>query len=186
MKTLVRGLPLAVLALILVGCATPGEEKPEEPAVVEERGPEAGAVPGETGRPGAEATGVAGVSTFEGHPLDDPASPLSRRVIYFEFDSSEVKAEDRDTLAAHGAYLAAHPAARVTLEGHADERGSREYNIGLGDRRAQSVRRLLVFQGAASDQIETVSYGEERPATIGHDEEAWSLNRRVEIVYTVR
>jgi len=74
----------------------------------------------------------------------------------------------------------------VRLEGHADERGSREYNIGLGDRRAQSVRQILLFQGASSDQIETISYGEERPAVLGHDESAWSKNRRVEMVYDVQ
>jgi peptidoglycan-associated lipoprotein len=73
----------------------------------------------------------------------------------------------------------------VRLEGHADERGSREYNIALGDRRAQSVRRVLLFQGASTDQIETVSYGEEQPAMSGHTEEAWAKNRRVELIYTV-
>jgi peptidoglycan-associated lipoprotein len=86
-------------------------------------------------------------------------------------------------VAAHAKFLAAHPAARVRLEGHTDERGSREYNIGLGDRRAQSVRRALLLQGASDAQISTVSYGEERPAVLGHDEAAWAKNRRVEIVY---
>ena len=86
-------------------------------------------------------------------------------------------------LAAHGEYLATNADAQVRLEGHADERGSREYNIGLGEERAQAVRRVLLLQGAATDQLSTVSYGEERPATVGSDEEAYSLNRRVELVY---
>lgn len=86
-------------------------------------------------------------------------------------------------LQAHGKYLAANPASRVRLEGHTDERGSREYNIGLGEKRAQSVRNVLLLQGGASDQLATVSFGEERPAALGSDEEAWSLNRRVEIAY---
>ena len=86
-------------------------------------------------------------------------------------------------LAAHGRYLAQNPQASVRLEGHADERGSREYNIGLGERRAQSVRRALALQGANPEQLSTVSYGEERPAVLGSDEEAWRLNRRVELVY---
>jgi peptidoglycan-associated lipoprotein len=86
-------------------------------------------------------------------------------------------------VAAHAKYLAAHSGTRVRLEGHTDERGSREYNIGLGERRAQSVRRALLLQGAADAQISTVSYGEERPAAPGHDEAAWAKNRRVEIMY---
>ena len=87
---------------------------------------------------------------------------------------------------AHAGYLASNPTASLTLEGHADERGSTEYNMALGDRRAQSVRRILLFQGASTDQLETISYGEERPAQRGHEEESWSQNRRVELVYEVR
>jgi len=104
-------------------------------------------------------------------------------VVYFEFDSSDIEARFNAMLAAHGAYLASNPAATVRLEGHADERGSREYNIGLGERRAQAVRQILLLQGASATQLTTVSYGEERPAVFGSDEEAYGLNRRVEIVY---
>ena len=86
-------------------------------------------------------------------------------------------------LAAHARYLVENPSRRVRLEGHADERGSREYNIGLGERRAQSVRRVLMLQGADGGQIVTVSFGEERPAAFGNTEEAWAQNRRVELVY---
>ena len=105
-------------------------------------------------------------------------------MIYFGFDQSEVDLTSREVLEAHGAYLAANAGATVRLEGHTDERGSREYNIGLGERRAQAVRQFLLLQGVASTQLSTDSYGEERPAVLGSDEEAWSLNRRVELVYT--
>lgn len=108
---------------------------------------------------------------------------LAKRIVYFDFDSSEIKGEGTDIVAAHAKHLASAPAMRVRLEGHTDERGSREYNIGLGERRAQAVRRALMLQGAADVQISTVSYGEERPAAAGSDEASWTQNRRVEIVY---
>jgi peptidoglycan-associated lipoprotein len=108
---------------------------------------------------------------------------LAKRTIYFDFDSSEIKGEGTDIVAAHAKYLAKNGAMKIRLEGHTDERGSREYNIGLGERRAQAVRRALLLQGAAEGQISTVSYGEERPASAGSDEAAWAKNRRVEIVY---
>jgi peptidoglycan-associated lipoprotein len=111
------------------------------------------------------------------------AGLLAKKTIYFDFDSSEIKGEGTDIVAAHAKYLAANATTRVRLEGHTDERGSREYNIGLGERRAQAVRRALLLQGASDKQISTVSYGEERPAVPGHDEAAWAKNRRVEIVY---
>ncbi len=104
-------------------------------------------------------------------------------VIYFDFDQSELRAEYADLLQRHANNLANDGRAQIRLEGHADERGSREYNIGLGERRSQSVRRLLLIQGASADQISTVSFGEERPAAFGSDEEAYQLNRRVEIKY---
>ena len=104
-------------------------------------------------------------------------------VIYFDFDQSELRAEYADVLQDHAARLANDMNAQVRLEGHADERGSREYNIGLGERRSQAVRRLLLIQGASADQISTVSFGEERPAAFGSDEESYQLNRRVEIKY---
>jgi peptidoglycan-associated lipoprotein len=112
-----------------------------------------------------------------------PAELDGRRVLYFEFDSSDVRAEDQALLAAHARVLAANPSLRVRLEGHTDERGTREYNIGLAERRAQSVRRALALQGASDAQLSTVSYGEERPAAAGDDESAFAQNRRVELVY---
>ncbi|MDP6994135.1 MAG: peptidoglycan-associated lipoprotein Pal [Woeseiaceae bacterium] len=104
-------------------------------------------------------------------------------VIYFDFDQSELRAEYSDVLQRHANNLATDGRAQIRLEGHADERGSREYNIGLGERRSQSVRRLLLIQGASADQISTVSFGEERPAAFGSDEESYQMNRRVEIKY---
>ncbi len=115
--------------------------------------------------------------------LDDPTSLLSVRIIYFEYDSSDVKSEDRTTVEAHAAYLVENPSTIITLEGHADERGSREYNLALGERRALTVKRQMTLIGASPDQIRTVSYGEERPAIDDHDEYSWSQNRRVEILY---
>lgn len=108
---------------------------------------------------------------------------LQNLVVYFDFDSSQIRSDFNDMLAAHGRYLAAHPDVNVRLEGHADERGTREYNIGLGERRAQAVRQILLLQGASDSQLSTVSYGEERPVAFGSDEESYRLNRRVEIVY---
>jgi peptidoglycan-associated lipoprotein len=108
---------------------------------------------------------------------------LSSLVIYFDYDQADIKPEFNAMLQAHGRRLSQGANLQVRLEGHADERGSREYNIGLGERRAQAVRRVLMLQGATAQQLSTVSYGEERPAQTGSDDEAWRLNRRVELVY---
>jgi peptidoglycan-associated lipoprotein len=113
----------------------------------------------------------------------EQARLMQLRVVYFDYDQADIRPEFNAQLQAHGQFLARNAASTVRLEGHADERGSREYNIGLGERRAQAVRRVLMLQGAQASQITTVSYGEERPAQTGSDEEAWRLNRRVELVY---
>ncbi len=135
---------------------------------------------------GASTTGIEGAGSPEvirEVPGVNAPGLLSRLVVYFEFDQSDIDPEFNALLAAHGEYLAGTGGAQVRLEGHADERGSREYNIGLGERRAQAIRRVLLLQGAATEQLTTVSYGEERPAVVGGDEESYSLNRRVELVY---
>jgi peptidoglycan-associated lipoprotein len=138
---------------------------------------------------GADASGADGANAAGGANAadDETAGPqaglLAKRIIYFDYDSSEIKGEGTEIVGAHAKYLASNPSARIRLEGHTDDRGSREYNIGLGERRAQSVRRALLLQGASEGQITTVSYGNERPAVAGHDETAWSKNRRVEFVY---
>lgn len=109
-----------------------------------------------------------------------------RTVFYFEFDKSVVKAEGFADLEKHAMYLAANPSAQVVLEGHADERGTREYNMALGERRAKAVSRFLQVNGASATQVETVSFGEEKPAVLGHSDASWSQNRRVELKYVTR
>ncbi len=121
--------------------------------------------------------------SYEKGAIDDPANILYNKIIYFDFDSSDIRDDYVELVKHHGKYLALHADARIRLEGHTDERGSREYNIALADRRAQAVKKLLLFQGASNDQITIISYGEEKPAVLGHDEESWALNRRAEIVY---
>jgi peptidoglycan-associated lipoprotein len=116
----------------------------------------------------------------------DTDSCLRQRVIYFDFDRSEIRPEFHAQVACHAAYLRQFPNARVTLEGHTDERGSREYNLGLGERRGNAVQGALSAAGASSSQLNVVSYGEERPVCRQHDESCWMKNRRVEIVYTAK
>ncbi|PKM11559.1 MAG: peptidoglycan-associated lipoprotein [Gammaproteobacteria bacterium HGW-Gammaproteobacteria-3] len=118
-----------------------------------------------------------------GPEFSDPSNPLSTSTIYFMYDSSRVKQDFIPVIAAHVQYLLAHPNVRLTLAGHADERGSPEYNIALGEQRAKSVARMMKVQGVSDNQLELVSYGEEKPATEGHDDAAWQLNRRVELLY---
>ena len=125
-------------------------------------------------------------NAFQGHPLDDPKSPLAARTIYFEYDSAEILESERAVIETHARYLAEHPGTSITLEGHADERGTREYNVALGEGRASAVRRVMTLFGPSGQQIRTVSYGEERPVAAGHEESAWRLNRRVEIIYRTR
>lgn len=120
---------------------------------------------------------------FERDAIEDEDSLLAERVIYFEFDSSRVRSEFRDILRRHAEYLTRYSDVTVRLEGHTDERGSREYNIGLGERRADAVKDMLRAYGVSRDQMETVSYGEEMPAVDESNEEAWAQNRRVEIRY---
>jgi peptidoglycan-associated lipoprotein len=123
------------------------------------------------------------VSPLEAERAAERARLMQQLVVYFDYDEADILPEFNALLQAHGQYLAQNPNTQVRLEGHADERGSREYNIGLGERRAQAVRRVLMLQGAGGQQLTTVSYGEERPAQTGSDDEAWRLNRRVELVY---
>jgi peptidoglycan-associated lipoprotein len=142
---------------------------------------------GPGGARGAETSAVDGrvngnFVPFEGEQPGD-REQLGNLVVYFEFDRSEVRSDFNALLAAHGRYLASDRNLSIRLEGHADERGSREYNIGLGENRAQAVRQILLLQGVSAAQLSTVSYGEERPAAFGSDEESYGLNRRVELVY---
>jgi peptidoglycan-associated lipoprotein len=149
--------------------------------------PDAGTqVPANAGAEGASTSSRAlgGGASTEGGAAGDATGPLAKRVIYFDFDKSEIRPEFADIVAFHARNLTSHPNLHVKLEGNTDERGTREYNIGLGERRAQAVRRALMLQGVAESQLTTVSFGSERPAAEGDDEAAWALNRRVELVYT--
>jgi peptidoglycan-associated lipoprotein len=166
---------MVAMALTSVGC----KSKPPKPSASSST---------EVGS-GADSSGANSDAANAGNvgSDDEAAGPqaglLAKRVIYFDYDSSEIKGDGNDIVAAHSKYLASHGSTRVRLEGNTDARGSREYNIGLGERRAQAVRRALLLQGATESQVTTVSYGAERPAVAGNDETAWSKNRRVEIVY---
>lgn len=134
----------------------------------------------------AQSTGVGtatGSATAMNGAAGAEANLLDTRVIYFDYDSAQIRSEFISVVNAHGRNLAENANARIRLEGHADERGSREYNIALSEYRAEAVRNLMKFQGVRAGQIETVAYGEEKPAELGHNETAWSRNRRVEIVY---
>lgn len=116
----------------------------------------------------------------------DTDSCLRQRVVYFDFDKSEIKPEFQAQIACHAAYLHQFPGARVTLEGNTDERGTREYNLGLGERRGNAVSSAIAAAGASPSQENVVSYGEERPVCKEHNEGCWHKNRRVEIVYTAK
>lgn len=180
MKIWIKSLvSLAIGPLLLAGCGGGGGVKQDSTEV----------------QPlNAETHGVDDSTRFQGSTLGAPGSyprgpgqypggSASDRVIYFDYDSDEIKPEYRTVIEAVVAYLANHPNTAVRLEGHADERGSREYNLALGERRAIAVLRQLELMGNPGGQIRTVSYGEERPAATGHDESSYGLNRRVEIIY---
>ena len=173
---------LALLALALNGCSTKGGAEGEGANAAGGYGSgKAGARTGQYGRgaDGGRGYGLNGDS-------NDASGPPAQRVIYFMYDSDEVMPEYVPVIAAHASYLAAHAEQNAVLEGHADERGSSEYNIALGEQRAKSVLRSMQLQGAGDNQARTVSYGEEKPAVAGHDETAWQQNRRVEISYSGR
>jgi peptidoglycan-associated lipoprotein len=117
------------------------------------------------------------------NPLKDPNNILSKRSVYFDFDSALVKDEFKPLVQAHARYLVEHPSTRMTVQGNADERGSAEYNLALGQRRSDSVKQAMNVLGASDRQIDTVSFGKEKPKALGHDEDAWAQNRRTDIVY---
>ncbi|MGH8296240.1 MAG: peptidoglycan-associated lipoprotein Pal [Steroidobacteraceae bacterium] len=175
-----RTLVLMLLAgcLGLAACAS----KPPKPSTAQPQSSQSGA--------GAESQGAQGGANANGGPFGNQNSvpgpqqgTLGQRTIYFSFDSAVIAGEGTQIVAAHAKYLSDHADARVRLEGNTDERGSPEYNIGLGMRRAQSVRQALLLQGASASQLTVVSYGAERPVDPAHNEAAWAKNRRVDIVY---
>lgn len=175
--------------LWLAACSSTPDKGMEGEVAVEDLSAETSGVSGQGADGedmGAEAKVVVGEDQYMGNELNDPSSPLSNRVVYFEYDSATVRAKDQQTLQAHAAYLAKNANLTVRLEGHTDERGSREYNLALGERRALSIRQILMLQGASINQFQVTSFGEERPAEEGGDEYAWSQNRRVELIYIGR
>jgi peptidoglycan-associated lipoprotein len=120
---------------------------------------------------------------MQSESFSDPSSPLSKCVIYFEYDSSTVKQEFIAVIEAHAVYLTNNPNQTINLEGHSDERGTREYNIALSEQRAKSVYKMLLVLGVMSHQVNIISYGEEKPEVLGQTDDAFALNRRVEVVY---
>ena len=164
------------LALVLAGCAS--KDGGKDVKVVDAATPSTATASTTTtsGLPNSSVNGKA-------DPLKDPNNILSKRIIYFEYNQDTVKSEFTDVIQAHAKYLNDNRGRKIRLEGHADERGSREYNMALGQRRGEAVRRATTILGVGADRIETVSFGEDKPRSTGHDEAAWAQNRRVEIVY---
>lgn len=194
---LYRLLMAGLLAIFISACATTQEEMTVEDGPPPEDQSQADTSIVDDSGAGADASGLDESATGGATAIADETpmtaseklaesdGALSNRTIYFEFDSAKLTDESLAILETHGNFVAENGEVSVRLEGHTDERGSREYNIALGDRRAQSVRRVLLFQGASVDQIDTVSYGEEKPVMSGQNEEAWAKNRRVELIYQV-
>ncbi len=174
---------LALATLTLLACTPKGAVQPDAAAAtvaVPSPSATAAATPVQTSALAAPTMSAAEAQAA----LDAQSGLLAKRIVYFDFDRSEIRADMLEMLTAHAQFLVQNPGYKARLEGHADERGTREYNIGLGDRRAQAVRRVLLFQGVESAQLQPVSYGEERPVVAGHDDSAWAQNRRVELVYS--
>jgi peptidoglycan-associated lipoprotein len=167
-----------VLAGLAAGCAS--QEKKDAPAVTDRSGattpPSTAMAPPTTARPTTPGT-------VAGNPLRDPNNILSKRSVFFEYDSNAVKDEYRGLVQAHSRYMTDKRDAKVRIEGNCDERGSREYNLALGQRRAEAVKKVMTVLGVPDSRIETTSYGEEKPVATGHDEQAWSQNRRADIKY---
>lgn len=201
MKSLKFFLLASALSLTVTGCSSKGgatSEMGADAGLGGTGGPEIsgydeggvgtgfGAGGGSAGAGGYGAGGGIGGSDGLDPALNDPSSPLSKRVIYFRYDSYEVLPEYQAVLKAHAGYLASHGGRSVALEGHADERGSPEYNIALGEQRAKAVSKMMQLQGVGAGQLQVVSFGEEKPAVSGHDESTWQQNRRVEISYSGR
>ena len=168
---------VAAIAALLASCATstpPATEPAAQPG--SPQAPARQAQP-PVGKPAPQAAARV-------NPLNDPNNILSKRSVYYDFDKSDIKPEFNALVEAHARYLRDNSGARMTIEGNCDERGSREYNVALGQRRSEVVKKAMTLLGAREQQIESVSFGEEKPKASGHDESAWSQNRRSDIVYS--
>ena len=173
MKTTVRVVMLSLLSVaVLAGCKSKST-KPEAPAST---GPSTGAV---------TDTGPSTAGAFGPGDLDTDAC-LRQRVVYFDLDQDALRPEFQAIMGCHAKYLRDRPSSRITLEGNADERGSREYNLGLGERRGNAVSSALQANGGSGSQLSVISYGEERPVCNDSGEGCWSQNRRVELVYSAK
>jgi peptidoglycan-associated lipoprotein len=168
-----------IVAASLAACSSTPLDAPVGAAAVTPVTPQATAA---QAPPAAQST----VKSVVLHPLDDPKLALAGRSIYFDYDSFEIAPNGRALVESHGAYLRSHAGASVRLEGHADERGGREYNLALGQKRADAARRALVLLGVTEKQMESVSFGKEKPADPGHDEAAWAKNRKADVAYLSR
>ncbi|HUF82591.1 MAG TPA: peptidoglycan-associated lipoprotein Pal, partial [Burkholderiales bacterium] len=167
---------------VLAACST-APTKDQEGAAVEERGDKPQVVDRTPVKPAEGTAKPFKDRPLSGNPLTDPNNILSRRSILFDYDSFIVKDEYKAMVTAHARYLQKNPSARMRVEGHADERGSREYNLALGQRRAEAVKQMLQLLGARPDQIESVSLGEEKPRCSDSTESCWAQNRRGDIAY---
>jgi peptidoglycan-associated lipoprotein len=184
MQTYASKIAIATLTLaLLAGCSSSGPEQPAAPT--ENKTPVTPSGP--SGTPVAPPTVSGQALTPEEAllaSLKDPNSPLSKRIIYFDYDSYAIKDSYASLISAHAKVLSAHPALKLLVQGNTDERGSREYNLALGQRRAEAVKRALMLLGAQEGQIEAVSLGEEKPRMEGSDEAAYAENRRSELLYS--
>ena len=175
--------PLIAASLVLGACATTETgDKPGTAGVEDRSKPGATAKPVESKPIARVETGKPGGSPFAA--LKDPNNILSKRSVYFEFDKFDIKDEFRPLVEAHARFLRENPSAKMLIQGNADERGSREYNVGLGQRRSDSLKKMLTLLGAREDQIESVSLGEEKPNCNEHGEDCWSKNRRDDMLYS--
>ncbi|MAA65541.1 MAG: peptidoglycan-associated lipoprotein [Alteromonadaceae bacterium] len=171
---------------VMAGCSSTGETQEEGAygsdvsAVDQEGGSE---VYGGDGSSGVSSSDMTAEERAQESAQAEAAAMRKITTFYFDFDTSEIKSESRDVLVAHAKFLSENPNRSIRLEGHGDERGTKEYNLALGERRAKAVERFLIVNGASRDQIETISYGEEKPAVMGQGESVWAQNRRVELIY---
>lgn len=175
-----RIVPSILLAVLLAACA--GQQAKEQAgAAVEERTP--AAQPAETQKPAVAQPLPLPPQPVAVNPLKDPGNILSKRSVYYDFDSFAIKDEFQALVEAHAKYLRGNAKAKLILQGNADERGSREYNLALGQKRAESVRKAMELLGVEDKRMEAVSFGEEKPRATGHDEASWAENRRADLVY---
>jgi len=173
-----------ILPIVLAALAGCSSTKLAEPAAPVATTPAAGAQTAKSAAPAQVAQTA--VKTVTLHPLDDPKSSLAKRSIYFDFDSFVIHDAERPLLESHAKYLASSRTAKVRIEGHADERGGSEYNLALGQRRAEAALKSLQLLGAPAGEMEATSFGKEKPADPGHDETAWAKNRRADLNYIRR